>query len=127
MTTRPLLESLSTSPLFISEEGAEFFQGAISFLVNHEHSGEFLDAAVSEHMNASDDFWDEDVWYAYYRPYTVENGVLNIPVAGVLLNNFPYQLGRWATGYAYIEAAVQRGLDDPEVMGILFVEDSPGG
>ena len=127
MTNRPLLESLSASPLFITETGAEFFQGAISFLVNHEHSGEFLDSASSGHMSASDDFWDEDAWYADYRPYMVEDGVLKIPVAGVLLNNFPYQLGRWATGYAYIEAAIQRGLDDPEVYGILLVEDSPGG
>lgn len=75
-----------------------------------------------------DDFWDEDSWMSSYRPYNVSSeGILRIPVFGVLLHRFPYQVGRWATGYAYIRAALDRGLDDPAVKGILLVCDTPGG
>lgn len=74
-----------------------------------------------------DDFWAEDEWTARYRPYTVVNGILQVPVTGVLLHRFPYQMGRYATGYAYIERAIRRGLDDPEVKGIALICDSPGG
>lgn len=125
MTNRPLLESLSAAPLFISDTGADFFQGAINFVVTHEHSADMLDSASTDW--AAEDFWDADAWYADYRPYSVVNGILQVPVAGVLLNNFPYQLGRWATGYAYIEKAIERGMVDSNVKGIALVCDSPGG
>jgi signal peptide peptidase SppA len=46
---------------------------------------------------------------------------------GVLLNRFGYTLGRYATGYTYIQKAFERGLDDPAVKGIALVCDSPGG
>jgi signal peptide peptidase SppA len=57
----------------------------------------------------------------------VINGVLQIPVQGILLSKFPWQIGRWATGYKYIEMAYRRGLEDFSVRGIALVEDSPGG
>lgn len=79
-------------------------------------------------MSASDDedgFWSED--WSWLRPYNVVDGVLQIPVKGVLLSGFPYQLWDWATGYEYIMAAYQRGMDDPNVKGLAFVIDSPGG
>ena len=72
-----------------------------------------------------DGFWCEG--YSWVRPYNVVGGVLQIPVKGVLLSGFPYQLWDWATGYEYIQAAFERGMDDPEVKGIAFVIDSPGG
>lgn len=87
--------------------------------------------ARREKAGSSDDdadFWDEDRWYAAYRPYRVDaSGVLQIPVAGVLLSGFPYQFYDWATGYEYIQAAYERGIDDPQVQGIAFIIDSPGG
>lgn len=79
---------------------------------------------------ASDDgFWldeDED-WRASFRPYKVVNGILHIPVRGVLINNFPWQLGAWATGYEYIRAAIERGVSDDNVTGIALVIESGGG
>ncbi|WP_245884148.1 S49 family peptidase [Hartmannibacter diazotrophicus] len=79
-------------------------------------------------MALIDDFWpEENDWRAAYRPYVVKDGVLQIPVRGVLLNNFPWQLYDWATGYDYIARAFSRGLNDPKVNGIAFVIDSPGG
>lgn len=76
----------------------------------------------------SDDFWfEESDWRAAYRPYVVKDGVLQIPVKGVLLNDFGYALGNWATGYQYIWRAFERGMGDMNVRGIALVCDSPGG
>lgn len=77
---------------------------------------------------ADDGFWPKaDSWMAEYRPYKVRDGILVIPVKGVLLNDFPYTVGGWATGYTYINKAFQRGMDDPEVKGIAFHLHTPGG
>ncbi len=51
----------------------------------------------------------------------------SIEYMGVLMSKFPYQVGRWATGYAYIDKAIQRGMADPSVNAIAFMIDSPGG
>ena len=78
--------------------------------------------------STGDDFWlDEDDWRAVLQPYTVVDGVLQIPVRGVLLHDFPYQFFSWATGYKYIEKAFKRGMEDENVRGIALVIDSPGG
>lgn len=79
--------------------------------------------------SSDDDFWPEnpDSWAGMLKPYTVVNGVLQIPIRGMLLHDFPYQLFGWATGYKYIEKAFQRGLGDGNVRGIAMIFDSPGG
>lgn len=69
------------------------------------------------------------VWgggYEWMQPYAVENGVLTVPVRGVLLKGVPGST-RYATGYGYIRAALMRGLDDSAVSEIVFSIDSPGG
>jgi signal peptide peptidase SppA len=77
---------------------------------------------------ASDSFWfADDDYRKAYRPYSVQNGILRIPVKGVLLNGFPWQLGSFATGYEYISAAMKRGIEDEDVKGIALIIDSPGG
>lgn len=74
------------------------------------------------------DFWfASDDWRAAYRPYVVVEGVLQIPVKGVLLHNFPFSIGDWATGYEYIWRAFKRGMEDSSVSKIALVIDSPGG
>lgn len=88
-------------------------------------------AEISERpMSAgSDDFWpdEDDGWMKALRPYTVIDGVLQIPVRGVLLHDFPYQLFDWATGYKYLEKAFKRGMEDANVQAIALILDSPGG
>lgn len=75
-----------------------------------------------------DDFWPEPGDYrARYRPYNVKDGILQIPVKGVLMHDFPYQFGTMGTGYDYIRRAYDRGMDDSNVKGIALVIDSPGG
>ncbi|XAZ24029.1 S49 family peptidase [Sinorhizobium sp. B11] len=75
-----------------------------------------------------DDFWPApDSWLAAYRPYVVKDGILMIPVKGVLLFGVGYAIGDYATGYVYITKALERGLADPNVKGIALIVDSPGG
>lgn len=80
-------------------------------------------------LTGGDDFWpgDDDGWMKAIRPYTVVDGVLQIPVRGVLLHDFPYQFFGWATGYKYLEKAFKRGMEDANVRAIALILDSPGG
>lgn len=122
----PLLEQITQNPLMINEGAEALFRQSILHVISHEHAAAFMDTAIS--MSEDEEFWPRsDDWRAAYRPYNVKNGILQIPVMGVLLNRFPWQLGRWATGYQYIEKALQRGLADGNVRGIAFIHDSPGG
>ncbi|MGA1831683.1 S49 family peptidase [Rhizobium wenxiniae] len=73
-------------------------------------------------------FWlHEDDWRSRFRPYVVKNGILYVPVKGLLVNDFPWTIGSWITGYEYIYQAVKRGRDDSDVKGIVLVIDSGGG
>ncbi|MGO7673865.1 S49 family peptidase [Rhizobium ruizarguesonis] len=84
--------------------------------------------APTSNVVMQDDFWPApDNWLAAYRPYTVKNGILMIPIKGVLLFGVGYAIGDYATGYVYITKALERGLTDPQVKGIAFIIDSPGG
>lgn len=85
-------------------------------------------AMLHEGATADDGFWPEPgSWKAAYRPYVVVDGMLQIPVKGVLLHDFSYAIGSYATGYLYIRRAFERGATDPAVKGIALVCDSPGG
>ncbi|MGH9929510.1 MAG: S49 family peptidase, partial [Pyrinomonadaceae bacterium] len=78
--------------------------------------------------SGGDDFWYEDGdWRCYYRPYKVVSGVLMVPIRGMLLHDMGYQIGSWATGYTYIQKAVERGLADGAVHTIALVINSGGG
>lgn len=89
---------------------------------------ERVEADTSAPVMSANDFWfSPEDWRSNYRPYSVKNGVLRIPVRGLLLNKFPWQDGSWATGYEYIAQALSRGLADPDVKGIAFDIDSSGG
>lgn len=118
----PILARFQDEPALVNETRLSWFESC----VNGAHQ------MMSEHseklLAASDDFWfSADDWRSQFRPYTVKNGILHVPVKGVLLNNFPWSFGNWATGYEYIWQAVKRGVDDSEVRGIALVIDSPGG
>lgn len=92
-----------------------------------------LDAHMSGDMQRElaldgDDFWFPDGdWRAMFRPYNVVNGILMVPIKGVLLHDFGYQIFDYATGYVYIEKAIERGIGDGNVKGIALVINSPGG
>lgn len=97
--------------------------GAVSTQMAMLEARQSEDAAVMY-----DDFWPSaDSWMARYRPYEVVNNTLLIPIRGVLLHDFTYQLFDWATGYIYIQKAFERGMADPQVQRIAMVINSGGG
>lgn len=125
VTEYTVLADLSNSPVLIAPGSEARLTACLKAVAASDDYGTMMMA--SRVAGDEDNFWAEDEWTARYRPYTVVNGILQVPVTGVLLHRFPYQMGRYATGYTYIERAIRRGLDDPEVKGIALVCDSPGG
>jgi signal peptide peptidase SppA len=99
-----------------------------SWLETYSHMAADHLAEIDKMAANENDFWYAEDDYRYrYRPYNVKNGILYVPVQGILLNNFPYQVGDWLTGYEYIREAVRRGRDDSQVKSIILVIDSGGG
>lgn len=120
----PFVEAFVANPILVDRHSVDLVNATILHLAADP---QFLGMVNKSRMamGAEDDFWSEDM--ADWRPYVVTNGVLQIPVQGMLLNRFSYQFGRWATGYQYIERALSRGLADANVKAIALVTDSPGG
>lgn len=115
-------ELLTKGPLLVNPEHVTWFEALANKLESSGRRVEELQAALDDD---EDGFWAADSWA---RPYRVtKDGTLVIPVHGVLLNKFPYQFGGLATGYEYIEAAVQRGARDDEVRQIVLDIESRGG
>lgn len=120
----PLAEAVTANPLLIDPTRADLLSSALSYLSSDPIAKGMLDEHAAVGMES---FWGEAGNEHPYRPYTVTNGILQIPVQGVLLNRFSYAFGRWATGYQYIEKALSRGLSDGNVRAIALIVDSPGG
>lgn len=125
-TTNALLARFDNAPILYDEDMGS------ALVANLHHAFDLLQrvsaAEQSGEIQMRDAFWPEpDSWLANYRPYDVKDGVLSIPVKGVLLNDFSWADGDWATGYVYIRKAIERGMADPNVKGIAFVINSGGG
>lgn len=121
----PIAARFSNSPVLAAPERAEEFSNLIQALGNHELAGKLMSESASV---GDDDFWfEQDDWRAQLRPYKVKDGILTIPVKGVLLNGFPYQFFGYATGYEYVQRAYERGMADSSVKGIALLMDTPGG
>lgn len=118
----PLAARFHNEVSLVSHDRATLFASLLDSVAAFDMT-QAQDAAAS-----ADDFWpDEESYLARFRPYVVADGILHIPVKGVLLHDFPYQLFDWATGYEYIQRAFQRGMEDANVRGIALLIDSPGG
>lgn len=121
-----LAARFANTPVLAADTHAEWFGQCLSAA-----SAELAEIRIQEQASPpamQDDFWPEQgSWMAAIRPYKVVNGTLVIPVKGVLLHDFGYQLFDWATGYTYIRKAFDRGMDDPQVQRIAFVIQSGGG
>lgn len=124
-----LIGAITHGPILVSPESEDLLSSYLAELDRDEDFaalwGNFSGSMAAR--ESEDEYWDESNPFAHYRPYSVEDGVLQIPVQGVLLHRFSFQFGRRATGYQYIERAFTRGLTDPEVQAIAFRHDSPGG
>lgn len=118
----------SNTPVLVGAEKADWLSQALPMISAGITQLEGRMSAEAVEYLTHDDFWPSaDSWLSYYRPYTVKQGTLLIPVKGMLLNDFPYQFGSWATGYAYLVKAFERGMADEEVERIALIIDSPGG
>lgn len=60
------------------------------------------------------------------KPFLFSDGTAVIPVWGVLLHRGPW-CAPWATGYGYIEQAIEAAAADPDVERILLDINSTGG
>jgi len=113
-------------PILVAPDQSNRITACIRALAADTHFPALMAAANGDMMH--DDYWPQaGDWQSAYKPYTVKAGILHIPVKGALLHNFPYAAGSYATGYYYIQKALERGLADPEVKGIALVCDTPGG
>lgn len=125
-TMNPIMARFDQTPSLIAPEMRGVFEASV------HQVGTFMARlsadATPPKMLDGDDFWyASDDWRAIFRPYNVKDGILQIPVKGVLLHDFPHQFGGWATGYDYIWKAFERGMSDSNVKGIALVVNSPGG
>lgn len=119
-----LLSRFKDMPALVAPEHSQSFAGCLSALANSEDGQKLM----AFNASAESDFWNpEERWLARFRPYLVKDGILTIPVKGVLLSNFPFQYGGFATGYEYIWQAYKRGMEDSAVRGIAIQSHSPGG
>jgi len=120
-----MIAKMANQPLLLSPGSEDIFT---QNLVHMAESPKFEAAVETTEKMQADEFWDDDdEFISWLRPYNVKNGVLTIPVHGVLMNKFSMKFGNFATGYQYIERAFERGMDDDDVDMIAFDIDSPGG
>lgn len=128
MTHNIILSRFQHEPALLGETTRAWFETCVHNAATMLASIETAEQEEGKVSASADGFWfGEDDWRSSYRPYNVKKGVLQIPVKGVLLNGFPWQIGSAATGYEYIHEALKRGMDDEDVKGIAFIIDSPGG
>ncbi len=118
----PFLSRFANEPVLINPD-------MINLVASSLHAVASVDLSRPvEFASDDDDFWPQpDSWAAAYRPYIVKDGTLQIPVKGVLLHDFGWQLGNWATGYDYILRAFKRGMADGNVQRVALIVHSPGG
>lgn len=129
-TINPFLARFQNEPTLVAPENLAWFESCMAHAAaEYAVMREKLDAAHPQASVADDAAWwgEEGSLLALFRPYVVRDGILQIPVKGVLLHDFPYALFNWATGYDYIWRAFQRGMGDANVKGIALIVDSPGG
>ena len=92
----PIMARFDNEPALVREGQGAWFQSCC-------HAVASMAEEVSKIEMAADDFWfSSDDYRSQYRPYKVQDGILTIPVKGLLLNNFSIIYGSYATGYDYI-------------------------
>lgn len=120
----PVLSRFAGVPSLVAGEALDRFEWSLAGLATVPKIGDML----SECASSDDGFWPApEHWMARYRPYVVSGGILQIPVKGLLLADFSFAIGSYATGYTYLRRALERGLEDPGVRSIAWLHDSGGG
>ncbi len=121
------MAKVTQNPLLLQPGCEELFTQSLMAAQADERFTNAMGVSTDPKM-LQDEFWDDDDdFISWLRPYNVQDGVLTIPVHGVLLNKMSIKFSNWMTGYTYIQKAFERGQEDPEVEMIAFDIDSPGG
>ena len=125
----PFFAHFEDKPALVAPHNQAWFRSCLEGVSAEMSRITALAEQAGERIGADDDNWwgEPGSYQSYLRPYVVKGGVLQIPVKGVLLHDFPFAFGSWATGYDYIWRAFERGMSDNNVRGIALVVDSPGG
>lgn len=118
------IANMSDTPLLVAPGREQWFANCVKLLEARLESMA-VESLPKPSASADEDFWNPE--FSYFRPYQVKDGVLTIPVVGVLVNGMDFKFFDLATGYQYIRAAFDRGIADPAVKSIVFDIDSPGG
>jgi len=123
----PLLARFANAPVLLGAGGEAWLDNCMAS-VGAEMKVIQEKTTADAPVMAYDDFWPApDHWLASYRPYVVQDGTLMIPIKGMLLHDFGYQLYDFATGYTYIQKAFERGMADGSVQRIAMLINSGGG
>lgn len=126
--TNALIARFSGEPVLACASKAEAFSAHLQAATRHPDYIKLTSSGAERMDDNSDGFWPAaGSWLAQMRPYSVKAGILTIPVEGALIKGFPYTFYGLLTGYEYVQRAFDRGMDDPEVKGIVLKIDSPGG
>ena len=62
-----------------------------------------------------------------YRPYDVQGGLAIIRISGVLVHGDDWFFWGMQTSYDQLRGAIAAAIGDDEVVGLVFLVDSPGG
>lgn len=125
----PVLAMFASADVMMAPDKRDWLVTCIDGLSRHPDFDKMMVGDTAS--NDEDGFWPEpDSWRAALRPYAVKDGILHIPVKGMLLHDFPWSAGNWATGYDYIWRAFERGCRDfkaGNIKGIALIVNSGGG
>lgn len=132
LQARAAMEQLVGRPAFVmdtyfatgSEVTSSRFAAHMERLANAVPAEER--AMAAERRGVLAESYGFDPAQAHGKSFIFENGYAVIPVHGALLNKFSESWG-FATGYNFIRDQMSAALADPEVKGIVFDVDSPGG
>ena len=102
---KSLLNQITERPLMVAPLGVDSLTSDLNALTEHADYDDWMSpqARHTDQKQSDAEFFGPD---EYGRPYTVVEGVLQIPVMGMLLNRFSRQFGTFVTGYQYIERAL---------------------
>lgn len=115
-----LARSFQQNMAAIAPAAVSFVATAFERVQSHPHYDKIMAAS----------FGGDDDNYEYadpFRPYDVQNGVVVIPVSGVLAADLDFTIAGTITGYPYIQATYRRALADPAVNGVVLLVNSCGG
>ena len=85
MTTNPILAEFHGKPAFLADGHTALFEACAAKIAENV---DYFEANAAGYTVGAESFWDTDgdSFMSAIRPYRVKDGILTIPVRGVLLS-----------------------------------------